>query len=193
MGTAPKFLSDDYYQQLLTSEYRLAPNFNNWMQSVLSLLLDISYVLYGMDGNFDLDTAVGVQLDVLGAIVGVSRTVPFQPSGGVNPILDDTTYRLLIKATIANNHWDGTIESLYPIWKTLFPGGKFTIIDNQDMTATVVLTGSFTSIIQDLVKNEMIVPRPETVAYTYLIGDLPMFGFDRNDTFVAGFDVGKWS
>jgi hypothetical protein len=194
MGTSPlQSLSVGYYIKLLTSEYYAASNFQLWMQAVLNIANDISNCLESITQAFDLDTAIGAQLDTLGVIVGVGRVVPFQPRDNVSPILDDNTYRLLIKATIANNEWDGKIGSLYPIWNELFPGGNITIIDNQNMTADIIVTGDFSSIIQDLILNDMIVPRPETVAYTFNLGDLPFFGFDRNDGFIAGFDIGKWS
>lgn len=182
-----------YYTGLLTSEYKGATNFNAWLTAVLQIADDISNCLASVYQAFDLDFAVGVQLDILGQIIGVSRTVPFQPSGSVSPVLDDDTYRILLKATAANNQWDGNIGSLYPIWTYLFPGGRIAILDNQDMTATIIVSGSFTSIIKDLISNDMIVPRPQAVKYTYEFGSTPLFGFDRNDSFIAGFDTGKWS
>jgi len=193
MGTTPiQSLSSGYYSNLLTSEYKNSTKFNLWINSVLGIATDISNCLQFITSAFDLDFAVGVQLDTLGVLVGVSRTVPFQPSSGVSPILDDTTYRLLIRATIANNQWNGTIGELYPIWSQLFPSGQIIILDNQNMTATIIMTGTFSSIIQDLIRNDMIVPRPQAVQYTYEFGTLPYFGFDRNDGFIAGFDLGKW-
>jgi len=193
MPTIIKMMPESYYSGLITSEYKLSNNFNLWLKAVLDILNDISICLSLMDYVFDLDYAQGVQLDILGQIIGVSRTLPFQPSGGVSPILDDDTYRILLKATIANNQWDGTINSLYPIWNNLFSGGQIVIQDNQDMTANIILSGSFNSIIQDMITHDMIVPRPETVAYNYIVGNLPVFGFDRNDAYIAGFDVGNWS
>jgi hypothetical protein len=194
MSSPIQALPVGYYTGLMTSEYRTAQNFNAWLLAVLNIATDASNLLQSITGYFDLEYAVGAQLDVLGVIVGASRTVPFQPSDGVSPILDDTTYRLLLQATIANNQWDGTIGSLYPIWRTLFPDGQITIIDNQDMSATIVMTGSFTSIIQDLISNGLIVPRPQAVLYNYEFGDLPFFGFSTTNTaFIAGFDVGNWS
>jgi hypothetical protein len=143
---------------------------------------------------FDLDYAVGAQLDFIGAQVGANRTVAFQPRAGVSPVLDDDTYRLLIKATIANNQWTGKQSALYAIWQNLFPGGKLTIIDNQNMSATVFLSGVFTSIVQDLITNGYIVPRPESVEYTYTFSNLPVFGFSTtNNGYIAGFGVGNWS
>jgi hypothetical protein len=193
MSTPVQVLPLSYYVGLLTSEYRQSEKLNLWLLAVLSIASDISNCLSLMAYAFDLDYAVGVQLDTLGVIVGVSRTVPFMPSGGGGQVLDDDTYRLLIKATIANNQWDGKIGSLYPIWKSLFAGGTISILDHQDMTVDVVLTGSFTSIIQDLIVHGMIVPKPQAVGYTYDFGGLPFFGFDRNDAYIAGFDTGKWS
>lgn len=193
MGIPIGALPNGYYSNLLTSEYQNTVEFQQWLQSVLNIAQDISNCLQFITSAFDLDYAVGVQLDVLGVIVGVGRIVPFQPTGGVSPILDDTTYRLLIKATIANNQWDGKIGSLYPIWRTLFPSGTVVIEDNQNMTATITITGTFSSIIKDLISNDMIVPRPQAVAYTYNFGSLPFFGFDRMDSFISGWDTGKWA
>lgn len=189
LGPLPP-LSLSYYLNLLTSEYRLAPNLNAWLTDLLSPLNDNSNTVAQITEFFDLGYAEGVQLDVLGQIAGVSRTVGFQPSGGVSPILDDDTYRILIQATIAANEWDGTEEALYPIWTQLFPGGSITISDNQNMTCDIVLTGSFTSIIQDLIVNGYIVPRPEGVLYNYIFGDLPIFGTDESTAFIAGVDLG---
>lgn len=193
MGQLPvQSLNNSYYSNILTSQYRPTQQFNQWLSVVLNIATDISNLLQFITSAFDLDFAVGVQLDTLGVIVGVSRIVPFQPTGLVSPVLDDTTYRLLIRATIANNMWDGKIGSLYPIWSNLFPGGQISIINNQNMTADVIMTGSFSSIIQDLITNGMIVPRPQAVQYNYEFGDLPFFGFGPANAFIAGFGVGKW-
>jgi hypothetical protein len=186
-------LPTGYYSNLLTHEYKDSQKFIDWLTAFLQIADDVSQCLLSMLTAFDLDYAVGDQLDMIGQLVGISRTVPFQPSLGTSPILDDDTYRLLISATIANNTWNGTIADLYPIWNKLFPGGRISIFDHQDMTATIVLTGSFSSIIKDLIEHEMIVPRPQAVQYTYSFNGLPFFGFNRSDTFVSGFNTGKWS
>lgn len=194
MGAFPtRLLPPAYYQDLLTSEYKSTVQFNAWMAAVLSIATDISNCLNSITEAFDLDFAVGAQLDILGQIVGVSRTVNFQPSDGVSPVLDDTTYRILLKATIAQNQWDGTIGSLYPIWAQLFPSGQITIIDNQNMSATILLTGVFSSIIEDLITNGMIVPRPQAVNYNFSFGERPFLGFDTNDAQISGFDLGHFT
>lgn len=180
------------YLALLTSEYRLSPKLKALLLMLLQKADDITRCLAQFDFLMDLDNATGELLDMLGSIVGASRTVSFQPSNGVSPILDDTTFRTLIYAQIAQNHWDGTIGSLQAVWQQLFPGGKIIIADNQNMTATVIVTGSFTSITLDLIRNGYICPRPQGVLYTYDFGTLPAFGFDSNNAYVAGFDTGHF-
>ena len=193
-GGGPVFpLPVSYYTNLLTSEYKLAPNLNAWLTAKLQPFANVNSCLASMNEKFDLDVAVGQQLDFLGQIQNISRTVGFQPSDSVSPVLDDTTYRLLIKATIAANLWQGTESELYPIWKTLFPGGSITIVDNQNMSCTIVMSGTFTSIIQDLIANGYIVPRPEGVLYNYAFSELPIFGFDEDNAFIAGLDIGHFA
>lgn len=184
-----------YYLQRLTHFYASpnAPKLNAFLYVLLKKFDDVSQCLVRLDTAIDLDSAIGAQLDQLGATAGISRVVGFQPSGGVSPVLDDATYRTLIKAKIAQNQWDGTIDSLYPIWQTLFPGGTIVIEDNQTMSANIILTGTFTSIIQDLISNGYIVPRPEGVLYTYQFTTLPAFGFGSSPGFIAGFGEGFWA
>jgi hypothetical protein len=179
-----------YYLSLLTSEYRLAPNLNAWVQAILEPLDDATNCIQTITPAFDLDTATGVQLEVVGAIIGQAQTVSFQPRDGVSPVLDTETYRLLLRASIAQNQWDGTVSSLQPIWQTLFPGGTIRIVDNQNMSATIVMSGVFSSIVQDLISNGLIVPRPQGVEYTYTFAELPLFGTDENNGFIAGVDLG---
>jgi Protein of unknown function (DUF2612) len=182
-----------YYLSLLTSQYQQSTNFLGWLSIPLRRLDDASVCLDGFDAAFNLDQAVATELDTLGRIVGQPRTVGFQPSNGVSPVLDDDTYRLLLRARIAQNQWDGRIDSLQAIWQTLFPGGRINIIDGQNMTVSIILSGVFTSITQDLITNGYIVPRPQGVLYNYSFSTLPIFGFDQDSAFIAGFDKGKWS
>lgn len=182
-----------YYVGLLTSQYALSPKLNAFLKVLLRKFDDVSQALVKLDTSLDLDVAIGAQLDMLGATVGANRTVTFQPSNGVSPVLDDATFRLYIKAKIAQNQWDGTLPKLYPIWSNLFPDGNIIIIDNQNMTVDITLTGTFTSIIQDLIVNGYIVPRPEGVLYTYVFGVLPFFGFGSSPGFIAGFGEGHWT
>src|ERR1039457_5238071 len=175
-----------YYLSLIPSQYQNSPKFIAFMKTLLTPFDDITACLYSFSWAFDINNAVGPQLDIIGNIVGAPREVNFQPRFGVSSILDDATYRILILATIARNQWDGQIDSLQAAWLSLFPGGRLIIIDNQNMTFEVILSGTFTTLIEDLITHDFIVPRPETVLCTYVFATMPIFGFDFENAFIAG-------
>jgi hypothetical protein len=181
-----------YYLSLITSEYQSSPKFLAFVQAMIKKLDDATNCLLDFTNAFDLNSAVGVQLDSLGQILGISRTLPFQPTSG-SPILGDSDYRTLLLAKVYLNLWDGEADALQPLWQQIFPGGRIVIDDGQNMSATIILSGGFTSIAQQMITNGMIIPRPAGVLYTYSFGTLPLFGFDLNTSFVAGFNTGHWS
>ena len=196
-----------YYAGLLTSQYSESSKLKKLLYTLLKKFDDVSQVLVRMDTALDLDSAVGAQLDLLGGIAGASRTLGFQPSFEVSPVLDDATYRVYIKAKIAQNQWDGTLTSLYAIWTYLFPTVRIVVADNQNMTATLFIGGLPTTILIDMiagyavngalsgtVHNGLIVPRPEGVEYTFNLVALPVFGFGTvNTPYIAAWGVGHWS
>ena len=201
----PEMLPSGYYLNLLTSQYKTKPKLQAWMRVVLNVFQDINLCLASFVTAFNINYAVGDQLDLLGVIVGVNRTIRFQPSNSVSPVLDDSTYRILLLAKMYQNHWNGRINSLYSIWQTLFPGGKFVIHDNQNMSATIFLTGTFTSVLRDLIAgyalngatsgtihNGYIIPKPEAVRYNFEFGQLPAFGLGEDNEYVSGFNKGYW-
>ncbi|MCS5807755.1 DUF2612 domain-containing protein [Klebsiella pneumoniae subsp. pneumoniae] len=102
-------------------------------------LSDVSDAMSRLIPDFDIDTAVGVQLDVVGEWVGRSRRVATPVTGiyfswdtervgwdqgfgrahmtqttGLS-ISSDEIYRLMLKVKVAINNWDGQNDSLPPI------------------------------------------------------------------------------
>lgn len=120
-----------------------------------------------MQAKFDLDVAVGQQLDVIGEWVGISRFVRIRltdiyfsmdivdlgfDEGQWYSIynsqyqtveLDDDRYRTLLRARIANNRWNGTVPGAYAVWETLFQdtGIGLLIQDLQGMHMLIAFTG----------------------------------------------------
>jgi len=185
-----------YYLGLPTSLYKNKTKFMAWLQVLLTPFNDATTLACNMYSYFDIDNAVGLQLDLIGQLVGQSRTVDFNPTNGSSPTLQDVDYQVLLKATIIKNMWDGTIPSLYTAWANLFPGGIIVITDNQNMTMNFTLSGNFTSVIKDLINNGYIVPRPAGVLIgnlTAVVPSVPAFGFDLETAYVSGFDVGNWT
>ena len=130
-------------------------------------LIDISETMTGMISAFDIDTAVGKQLDILGEWIGRKRRVntpisgvyfswdteklgwdqgvwqgPFDPDDGFLD-LSDEVYRLVLKVKIAINHWNGQNDTLPPILDSALVGSgiRMAIIDNQDMSISIWILG----------------------------------------------------
>lgn len=149
----------DRYIDLSTSQHKTKPKFKAWLSSALSIVNDGMTATKLMPDNFDIDTAIGKQLDVLGEIIGRSRIVNFQPADGSSPVLDDEDYRLILKAKIAQNQWDGTIPQVYKTWRSLFPDMNLYVLDNQDMTMSALLDGQLDPIATELVTAGYIIPK----------------------------------
>ncbi|MDN7476125.1 DUF2612 domain-containing protein [Burkholderia multivorans] len=213
-------LSD--YTALITSEHRDKSRFMAVVGALVQPLVDQMNVLQSMPGKFDLDNAVGVQLDDVGLWVGVSRKIrtpltgiyfsfdidglgfdqgtwkgPFDPDTGLT-VLDDDTYRLVIRAKIGANRWDGTLESSAAILNSIFGADTHVFIeDHQDMSMTIGIAGKVPSaVFLALLAGGYIPLKPEgvRVAYTIVtsVDGAPLFGFDMNSDLVAGFDTGVW-
>lgn len=152
---------------LVPAPNNVQPDFMAMLTASLQPLADTLAAEQSMPTIFDLDTAVGAQLDALGQWVGITRNLqvaitgvyfawdtvglgwdqgawqgPGDPSTGL-VVLPDPQYRTLLRAKIANNQWDGTIPGAYAIYGVLFAGTGFgiNIKDNQNMTMTVTVTG----------------------------------------------------
>lgn len=70
----------DYYRRLITSEYRQSPRFVAMVDKLAGYGLDADDAADNIIGAFNPDTATTSQLDIIGAIVGVSRDLNFEPS-----------------------------------------------------------------------------------------------------------------
>ena len=184
----------DKYLSLITSEHQNQPKFAAWLAAATDMIEDIQNFLSSLYAYYDIDTAVGTQIDALGVILGTSRRLPFQPSNNVSPILDDENYRLLLKSVIAESRFDGTISSLYEIFQVVLgdTGLYFVPIDNQNMTISVIVYGATTTIIQDLLTHGYIIPRPEAVSLTLNVTTNKVFSWGVENTIFGGWGEGYW-
>jgi len=219
------------YTDRITNYHRRKPLFVEHVDLSTRPLSDVSSAMYGLISAFDIDDAVGIQLDALGEWIGRSRIVsqpiagvyfsfntdglgwdqgvwqgPYDPDSGFTSLSDDT-YRIVLKAKIAINNWDGQNDSLPPILEAALEGSglKMQIVDNQDMTISVWV---FPETDISLVSQELIAAIKQgylTVkAAGVWAGDIQtpsiltpsvgtkFFGFDMDNEFIAGFDDGAW-
>lgn len=211
----------DSYLELITSEHRDRPQFNAVVSALTSPLAEVADQLAALVDAFDLDLAQGVQLDAIGLWVGIGRTVavplagvyfewdgtaavgwsngfwkgPFDPSTGPS-VMDDATYRTMIRAKIAANFWDGTLEGLYETWDFVFGPGIIEVLDNQDMTMTIVYDDlALSSIMKELLTTGALPLKPMGVLVNYVAASgSPIFSWDRNTLKFQGWNgVSVWA
>jgi hypothetical protein len=209
------------YTDLITSEHADKAKFVAAVKAATDPFVDLQAVLRGMPDDFDLDQAIGAQLDDVGQWVGISRNIktpltgvyfawdtagvgwdegywkrPFDPSQGLTSLLDGP-YRLLLKATIALNVWDGELASAKAAIDPLFPNNALYIQDNQDMSMTVAVSGPKLDVISaGLLTGGYLAMKPAGVRINFVFTSdppAPIFGWDVDNAYIGGWDTGAWS
>lgn len=215
-------ITTETYTSLITSEHKDKPKFMGVVEIRTKFFAHIQNVLSSMIEKFDVDTAVGDQLDKIGEWVGASRFIrspltgvyfewsgsssvgwssgiwqgEFSPTSGLTSLPDDM-YRVLIKAKIAANRWDGTIPNAYEIWETVFANNLVVIQDNQDMSIVVAIIGEvLDAVTQALLTGGYIPLKPEGVKVQYYavpVDTNPLFVWGSEGSGVAGWSEGSWA
>lgn len=181
------------YIKLITSEYAKQPLFNRYVEEFLKRISPTVDNLNDFDILFNLETAIGDQLDAIGELLNVSRNLPTDDEN-VPATLDDDLYRKVLKSAIYKYHWDGTRKSLEEILNIIFPNVPVDFVDNQDMSYTVrVIDPTFSKTDLALLQLGYILPKPSGVRVNYEIQDKPLFGWNTDTTFIKGWDQGNWS
>lgn len=138
-------MTADQYAALITAWHRSRPKFVATVRATVEPFADAQVVSAGLPAAFDIDTAIGAQLDIVGEWVGRTRVVPQpyldtyfrldDPARGLDvgvwrqpfdpdTILvttDDTFFRRMLKAKVLINGWDGAPEATQAVL-----GGFFT-------------------------------------------------------------------
>ena len=151
--------SNEHYTRRIPPQHR-RPKFRRWLESNLQPLHDAELLVKSFDEAFGLDKSKGIQMETTGAIVGRSRVLSFDPECGASPVLTDDLYRLLQRAKISLNHWDGTIPGVLKLWENLFPMYELVIRDNQDMTMDLYVIGNLSRLESELMIRGYIAPKP---------------------------------
>ena len=185
-----------YYLSLITSEYAAKPKFLSTITALLNPLAQTINFSENLYNYFNVNTALGDQLNKLGAWCGVSRSVPVtlnvyfsldsatlgldQASmlGPGDPLtglvsLPDNAYQQLIKMYIALHKSKGTKQELYNILSPLFVPAKLVIQGQNNNTVFFGLEGTpLNSIFLQMFTGGYLSP---TAAGVQAIGNLTSF------------------
>ena len=150
------------YLNLIPPMNREKSRFIQFLSAVLSQVSDLDDLQSDMISAFDLDSATGAQLDIIGRLAGVSRNLPFESSTGTRS-LTDIDFRFLIRARILQDHWDGTPAGLGVIQRALFPGSGMTVFDNANMSFKVKAPSSLSALRKEMLEAGLLLPSPPGV------------------------------
>lgn len=162
---------NEYYSNLLILQYHNKPKAKATIEATTSLLPD--GIIQDVINGFDINTAVGAQLDILGEYIGLDRSYI---KDGVVSTLNDEDYRLLLKLKIVCNTSDyshkSIDESLYEVF-----GNSIRMDSIGNMGMTYFIPASAADVIEAALQKEVL-PKPMGVDLNYVIEyDQKFFAF----------------
>ena len=164
-------MDNSYYSNLLIMQYHNKPKAKATIEATVGLLPD-DLIMEVING-FDIETAVGKQLDILGEYVGVDR---YYLVDNQAELLNDEDYRILIKLKAISNTSDLSYKSLEEALYNFF-GNSVRMDSVGNMEMTYFVPKNKTPIIQAAIQKEVL-PRPMGVRCSYIIEyDKRFFGF----------------
>lgn len=189
------------------AQYRDKPKAVAWYAIARQLGGSIEAAAQAVRKSYDIDTAVGEQLNVIGRIVVAPRS--FVGSMPMNPGLFDLTdgdefgdddamfsaltidqdgqlsdelYRLVIKAKIVKNNGDATIENILDGMNFLLPKAQvLRVTDGEDMSFSIEFYGEITNLERFALLNAGLVPKPQTVKFNGFLEGFDMVEFGDID------------
>lgn len=154
-----------YYAQLLIMQYASQPKAAATIEATVRPLLD-GLLPFDLNTCFDLETAVGVQLDIVGKYQNVSRN-GYDFTGPIT--LDDSDYRSLIKMAIVKNSAGSSLYDIQNMLSIFFPG-TFLVFDYQNMQMDYFFSSEIGSVqLAEMFVTNGLLPKPMAVLVGALI------------------------
>lgn len=146
--------------------------------------------------GYDLETASGKQLDIIGKYVGLKRVVRSLIGDSNTNVLNDDQYRVLLRLKLIKNTNFSSTSQLRAALYAWFPT-SIRLYDNRDMTYEYQLS-SFWSDLLNVIVDEELLPVPMALGYTASIVPnlLELYGFsdyggiNNNPNGYSSYDTG---
>lgn len=174
------------------AQYADKPKAVAWYGITPTMLEQLDLAAEAVRTSYDIDAAVGAQLDVIGRIVVIDRGfesfVVFDPDtyfggpgdacqfGGIDSQFEsvgdvlsqevsDTIFRVLIRAKIAKNNSDATLDGIASALSFITESSPIRVVDNENMTMSVSFGSELTDIERFVFNTFDVVPRPQGVRF----------------------------
>lgn len=200
----------DQYSKLLIVQYYDKPKAKAHIELLASEYEKVYNLLNEFENAFDLDFAIGKQLDILGKIVGIDRNIPLiipkkyfdlvnysmgdkfelvitYPLKDKNEVvytdlqLNDNDYRYLIRCKIIKNFLKGKRLTDIQLAIDFIFKNKGYIVDNRNMSFSFYLPMEINTNLLNVILALDLLPRPNAINYDLIIGySSNSFGFRDN-------------
>lgn len=211
------------YEKLLILQYSDKPKASGMISAIVSRFKSIFDTISQFESSFDLDSAVGEQLDIIGKIVGISRNVEgvipkiffgfdgFPNSDGfglasfytldqskyTDTQLTDSDYRFFIRLKIAKNHAKATMLDDDGVNLNAIVFNMFNgfayLTDNKDMTVILYVENSPKAYLLPYAISLDLIPLPQAVGIKFV----STYGANTfgfsNNLNAVGFGLGQFS
>jgi len=184
------------------AQYRNKPKSVVWYKITRALGTQLSDASQAVRVMYNIDSAQGAQLDIIGRIVVIPRNyvgyVALNPGMFASAVnnpgefgdesamfsalsidqdaqMSDDLYRLVIKSKIVKNNSATTIEDILAGMNFLLPNAEFLrVTDDEDMSFSVEFYGNITKLERWALLNASLVPKPQGVRFN---GFLEGYGY----------------
>tara|TARA_R110000772_G_scaffold24212_10_gene64152 strand:- start:1143 stop:1766 length:624 start_codon:yes stop_codon:yes gene_type:complete len=188
------------------AQYNNKPSAVAWYNIIPTIADDLFNVSDQTRLSYDIDTATSHELNVIGVIVGVSRSfesqvtfetndfgevgvqfggfdIQFQTIGQtISQEVSDEIFKILIKAKISKNNNDGTIDGMLDALQFIIPDNTSRIIDHNDMSFSVSFGQELSTMQIFMLDTFDILPRPQGVKFLGYV----------DETNLTQFGEGQW-
>lgn len=207
------------YVNLITHEYQ-DPKFEALVKLYTDAIAQNIATLNALPSLFDVDVAIGQQLDYTAQWIGETRNISpgiasayfswgvdglgwgqgywadAQTISATVTVLPDDVFRKLLYAKISLNYWQGSITQIYQTFDKIFPpsqGASVLVADNQDMTMTIDIIGPTNPLLNALINDGYFNIRPTGVELYISIVSSAVFSWGPETTYEKGWGTGIWA
>lgn len=179
------------FTSLVTSEHQDRPKFVATISASVGAFVDQINLAVSAGGYYDLDEAVGAQLDAVGLWVGISRYVAldieqyfswdtlglgwdqgiwFQIGDALTQVttLGDSDYRQVIRAKILCNQWDGSLPEAVKIVSTAIGySAEYVKIFEAKKSVSFSITAEISRVMQSVLMGGYLPIKPAGVSASF--------------------------
>lgn len=156
----------DYYADLLILQYKTQPKARATISALTGKVISDGLLLDVING-FNILTAVGKQLDIIGKYIGLSRNVKEKVNSPATVILTDDQYRLLLQLKlVCNTSYSATSQIRKALYQ-LFPN-DIRVFDDRTMEMEYQLSERFDGLERVIIAEELL-PFPMGLGFNVIV------------------------